>query len=104
MAETWRRAKKGESEGGSYSPGGGLYVDFRPGGPPSAEHEGGPIGGTGAPSKGADPAGRGGARSAPCGWVHGQPGGSALESSSACRQRPPVGAGGGTRWRHHLKQ
>lgn len=93
--QSWRGAR--------YSPGGGLYVDFRPGGPPSAEHQRGPIGGTGAPSERADPAGRRSARSTSRGRVHGQPGGGgALESSSACRQRAAVGAGRGTRWWHHL--
>lgn len=88
-----------------YLPGSGLYVDFRPGGSPSAELQRRSIAGTGAPSKRASPAGRRAARCASGGGVYCQAGGgSALEGPSARRQRPPVRTRRRSRWRHHLNR
>lgn len=86
------------------SPRSGLYVDFRPRGSPPAEHQRRSIAGTGVPSKRADPAWRRAARRSSCRRVHRQSrSGSALQSSSARRQRARMGGCNRARRWHHLE-
>lgn len=75
-----------------YSPGSGLYVDLRPRGSPSAEHQRRSISRTGASTKRANPAGRGATRRTSGSRMHRQTGaGSALEGPSSRRQGTAVG-------------